>query len=654
MQLTPAAGNERPPRLVLRFALLTAVCLGLGAAAILAVTRHIDTVQAERAAARQAELIGGVLAAELRPSDLQRPVSVARREQLDRLFRRAPLVGGTVTTLLATPSGVVTYATPGAATSSRLSSLERVREAVGGTITSSVTRIRAPYEPGRQVKVLESFVPVALPGVRGVAIVNQDYGPIEHAARSAFLPVAGILEAVLVALFVLLVPVMARVTRRIRRQMERIQHQAHHDELTGLPNRAGFTQLAAAPLLEAWSDGDSAAILLVDLDRFKEINDALGHSSGDQLLTAVSERLADAIDERAVLARLDGDEFAVLVSQAGAPEAVALADRLCEVLDEPIEVDGVPLAVSASVGVAAYPEHGLNVDLLIQRANVAVSTAKRRRTGVELYDAAVDTSDARRLALVAELRDGLEHGEIDLHFQPQVDLTSGKVVAVEALARWNHPTRGLLLPGDFVTIAEHTGTSRALTSYVLDRVVRQASKWVALGIDVPVAANLSMVDLLDLSLPDEVESLLERESLDPALLELELTESAIMVDPARVRTVVLRLHELGVRIAIDDFGTGYSSLTYLKRLPVDVLKIDRSFVAGMLDDKSDRAIVRSTIDLAHNLGLDVVAEGVETRALWEALQTLGCDVVQGWYLGMPAPADATTARLLRDADEIIR
>jgi diguanylate cyclase (GGDEF)-like protein len=644
---------ERPPRLVLRFAILTAICLGLGAAAILAVTRHIDTQQAERAAARQAELIGAILATELKPGDLRRPVTPARRAQLDELFARAPLAGAAVETLLTTGKGVVTYGTHDVSAGAKLARVGPVRDAVAGTITSSVTNIPDPLDPGRNVRVLQSYVPLALAGATGVAVINQDYGPIEGAARSAFLPVAGILEAVLLALFVLLVPVMARVTRRIRKQMERIQHQAQHDELTELPNRAGFRELAAPVLFDAWQQGGAAAVLLFDLDRFKEINEALGHRAGDRLLVELAERLAAAKGDSTILARLGGDEFAVLAPGARAPEAIALADRLRSVLDRPIEVDGVPLTVSASIGVAVYPEHGLGADLLIQRADVAMYTAKRRRTGVELYDPAVDTSDAGRLALVAELREGLERDEIDLHFQPQVELVGGKIVGIEALARWNHPQRGLLLPGEFITIAENTGASRLLTSYVLERVVAEASRWSALGTPVPVAANLSMVDLLDLSLPDELAGLLARSGLDPGLLELEITESAIMVDPARVRTVVSRLHELGVRIAIDDFGTGYSSLTYLKRLPVDVLKIDRSFVCGMADDESDRAIVRSTIDLAHNLGLTVVAEGVETKALFDDLGRLGCDVAQGWYVGMPSPVDATTALLLRDSGGIV-
>jgi diguanylate cyclase (GGDEF)-like protein len=479
-----------------------------------------------------------------------------------------------------------------------------------------------------------------------VAVIDQDYGPIAREARSAFLPVAGILEVVLLALFALLVPVLARVTRRLQRQMERIEHQAHHDELTGLPNRAGFREAVAPSLVDAWQQGGSAAVLLLDLDRFKEINDSLGHASGDQLLVAVTRRVEAAVGDGVVLARLGGDELALFVPGGGAPEAMALADLVRATFDEPVPVDGVPLAVTASVGVAVYPDHGVSAELLLQRADVAMYTAKRRRTGVELYDAAVDTNDADRLALVAELREGLEREEVIVHFQPQVEIPSGRVVAMEALARWNHPRRGLLLPAEFVTIAEHTGASRALTSYVLERVVRQAAAWAEAGTPTTVAANLSMVDLLDLSLPEEVAALLAREGLEPSLLELEITESSIMADPARVRDVVTRLDELGVRLAIDDFGTGYSSLTYLKRLPVDVLKIDRSFVIGMTADESDRAIVRSTIDLGHNLGLTVVAEGVETPALWDELRRLGSDVAQGWYVAHPAPADEV-APLLR-------
>jgi diguanylate cyclase (GGDEF)-like protein len=641
----PAARRERPPRLVLRFAILTAACLGLGAAAILAITRHLDTQQAQRAAAQHAELIAdAVLATEVTAADLRRPVPAARRRELDQLFERPPLAEGTLRVLLAGPRGLVTYSTDGSLVGRRLR-LDQVREAVGGTISSAVTTIRDPGSPSRGAKVLESHVPLAVPGATGVVVIDQDYDPIARDARSAFLPVAGILEVVLLALFALLVPVLVRVTRRIQRQVDRIEHQAHHDELTGLPNRAGFREKVAPALVDAWQAGSSSAVLLLDLDRFKEINDSLGHASGDQLLLAVTGRVEAAVGEEVVVARLGGDELALFVPGGTAPEAMALADLVRATLEEPVSVEGVPLMVTASVGVAVYPEHGVSAELLLQRADVAMYTAKRRRTGVELYDAAVDTNDAARLALVAELREGLEREEVVVYFQPQVELGSGRIVAVEALARWQHPRRGLLLPAHFVTVAEHTGTSRALTSYVLDRVVRQGAAWAETGTPVVVAVNLSMVDLLDLSLPDEVEALLAREGLDPALLELEITESAIMADPARVREVVARLDELGVRLAIDDFGTGYSSLTYLKRLPVDVLKIDRSFVIGMASDESDRAIVRSTIDLGHNLGLTVVAEGVETRRLWDELHALGCDVAQGWHVAHPAPAEELGPRL---------
>ena len=640
MSAAPAPRRERPPRLVLRFAILTAACLGLGGAAILAFTRHLDTQQAQRAAARHAELLAAaVLPTEVRAADLRRPVPPARRRELDRLFARPALSEGTLRVLLAGPGGRVTYSTDGSVVGRRLDAAA-VEAAVAGTISSAVTTIRDPDAASRGAKVLQSYVPLAVPGATGVAVIDQDYAPIARDARSAFLPVAGILEVVMFALFALLVPVLARVTRRLRRQMERIEHQAHHDELTGLPNRAGFREGVAPGLVDAWRAGGRAAVLLLDLDGFKEINDALGHASGDQLLVAVTRRVEAAVADDVLVARLGGDELALFLPAGGAPEAMALADRVRATLEEPVSVDDVPLTVSASVGVAIYPDHGVGADLLLQHADVAMYTAKRRRTGVELYDPALDTHDASRLALVAELREGLEREEVVVHYQPQAELPGGRVVAVEALARWRHPARGLLLPGEFLSAAQHTGVSRALTSYVLERAVRQAVAWRDAGTPVVTAVNLSMVDLLDLSLPDEVEALLERAGLEPALLELEITESAIMADPARVRQVVSRLDELGVRLAIDDFGTGYSSLTYLKGLPVDVLKVDRSFVAGMAGDESDRAIVRSTIDLGHNLGLAVVAEGVESRRLWDELVRLGCDAAQGWHVGHPAEPEA--------------
>ena len=298
------------------------------------------------------------------------------------------------------------------------------------------------------------------------------------------------------------------------------------------------------------------------------------------------------------------------------------------------------LETEASIGIALFPEHGDDVDTLLRRADVAMYLAKEANVGIELYAPERDHYSPARLGLLSELRRAIEHGELVLHYQPKASLEDGKVRSVEALVRWQHPERGLLPPVEFVQFAEHTGLMRPLTLYILDHALEQCAAWRAQGIELGLAVNLSARDLCDAELPAEAAALLEKWALDPGVLELEVTESTILADPLRARAVLTRLSELGVRIAIDDFGSGYTSLGYLKRLPIDVLKIDKSFILGMGADESDAVIVRSAIDLGHNLGLEVVAEGVETDTIWDDLAGLGCDVAQGFYLARPMPSES--------------
>jgi diguanylate cyclase (GGDEF)-like protein len=631
---------ERPPRLVLRFAVLSALCLGAGAAAILLFTRHLHTVQAERAAAHQAELIAEtILADQLLAADLSRPATARRRRELDRLFRNKVLARGTVLVTLRRPDGVATYSTDHSLIGHKSGDAARTREVAGGTLTSDVTSIPDP-QAGGQLKVLRSYVPLAKGERTGVIGIYQDYSPIESSARSAFLPVAGILEVVLVLLYVMLIPILVRVSRRLRRHVEKIHHQAFHDDLTELPNRLHFRERISLAIAASRESSAPLAVLLLDLDRFKEINDTLGHQSGDDLLKDLAGRLRDATGDDVMLARLGGDEFGV-VAACDTDGAMRVAERIRASLEAPLVVSGVPLVIEASIGIALYPEHGADVDTLIQRADVAMYAAKDKRLGVALYDEALDTGTAAELALMSELRKALEGEEILIHFQPQIDVQSGAFAGMEALVRWQHPGRGLLQPGAFIPLVERTGLSTALSEYVLAKVIRQMREWCDAGneLDVTMAVNLTMFDLLDTTLPEKVAQLLEEADIAPHLLELEITERVIMADPVRVRDVVERLKEIGVRLAIDDFGTGYSSLSYLKSLPIDVIKIDRSFVLGMAEDESDHAIVRSTIDLGHNLGLTVVAEGVETQETLDELARYGCDLAQGFHIARPRAAD---------------
>jgi predicted signal transduction protein with EAL and GGDEF domain len=342
-----------------------------------------------------------------------------------------------------------------------------------------------------------------------------------------------------------------------------------------------------------------------------------------------------------MLARLGGDEFGIVAPGLDSGEAMGLAERVRSALEAPFVVRGVPLVIEASIGISLYPEHGADVDTLIQHADVAMYEAKDKRLGVALYAETLDTGTADELALMSELRKALEREEILIHYQPQIDVKSGGVAGMEALVRWQHPGRGLLQPGAFIPLVERTGLSTALSEYVLAKVIAQLQEWRDAGaeLDVTMAVNLTMFDLLDTSLPEKVDQLLAEAGVEPHRLELEITERVIMADPVRVRDVVERLKATGVRLAIDDFGTGYSSLSYLKTLPIDVIKIDRSFVMAMADDESDCAIVRSTIDLAHNLGLSVIAEGVETQETLDELARYGCDMAQGFHIARPRAAD---------------
>jgi diguanylate cyclase (GGDEF)-like protein len=426
------------------------------------------------------------------------------------------------------------------------------------------------------------------------------------------------------------------------------EHQAVHDSLTGLPNRSLFRHQIEQVVNAGRRTDRTAAVMLIDLDHFKEINDTLGHHAGDRLLQEVSQRLRASLDEQDMVARLGGDEFGVLLPDVpGHDEASAVAERLLTQLREPFSIEGLTLEVDASIGIACAPEHGSAVEQLIQRADIAMYAAKEGGRGHVLFEPQLDRYSPRRLSLAGALRSAIADGEIVLYFQPKAELSTGQITGVEALARWQHPRLGLIGPSEFVPIAEQTGLIGPLTSHVLEVALRQLAVWGEQGEQLSVAVNLSARSFLDAQLAVEIPRLLERTGVDAQRLELEITESMLMLDPARAKATLERLSAIGLSLSVDDFGTGYSSLANLKRLPVDVIKIDKSFVMDMAIDASDAAIVRSTIDLAHNLGLRVVAEGVESHQAWTSLKELGCDLAQGFYVSRPLPA-ADLGRLLRE------
>ncbi|HEV8681837.1 MAG TPA: EAL domain-containing protein [Actinomycetota bacterium] len=433
---------------------------------------------------------------------------------------------------------------------------------------------------------------------------------------------------------------------QLTEQAAKNQYQALHDALTDLPNRVLFHDRVQQAIRASQRERSSVAVMIMDLDHFKEINDTLGHHNGDRLLQQVGLRLRGVLRESDTVARLGGDEFGILLPQVSdAATATTVAAKVLKGLEDPLMVDGLALDITASIGIAICPQHGEDVDVLLRRADVAMYVAKASHSGYEVYTVRRDRYSPGRLALAGELRRALRDNELVLHFQPKVELRSGRVAGVEALLRWHHPRRGLLPPDEFVPLAEHTGLMRPLTLYVLDAALGECRTLHDLGLPVSVSVNLSARNLSDLGLPDEVVRLLHKWDIDPRFLELEITETSLMVDPARAMDVLARLSARRIRLSIDDFGTGYSSLAFLRQLPVDEIKIDKSFVMNMLSDENDAVIVRSTIDLGRNLGLRVVAEGVESEEIWDRLAVMGCDLAQGHYLAEPMPPEALAAWL---------
>ena len=432
------------------------------------------------------------------------------------------------------------------------------------------------------------------------------------------------------------------ITER-RAQQQQLEHQALHDALTGLPNRVLLMDRLDHALDVARRRAEPLGLLLLDLDRFKEINDTLGHQVGDLLLRDVAQRLVAPLRRSDTIARLGGDEFAVLLpAVTDLTRARQVSERILSLLEDPFQVGQLSLEVRVSVGIAMFPEHAEDQSRLLQCADVAMYTAKSNRTGIELYDSERDHNTVRHLTISGELRQAIENGQLSFHFQPKLHLPTREVTQVEALARWHHPRHGFIPPEEFIVHAERTGLIEPLFLWEFNTALGQLAEWHAQGYMVGMAINLSPGNLHKKSLVGMLESLLDRWQVDPRYLTLEITESAIMVDPQAALEILRRLDQIGLRLSIDDFGTGYSSLAGLRQLPVDELKIDKSFVMDMTNNENDAVIVRSTIDLAHNLGLQVVAEGVEREEHVALLTGLGCDVGQGFFISKPLAADEIT------------
>jgi diguanylate cyclase (GGDEF)-like protein/PAS domain S-box-containing protein len=422
---------------------------------------------------------------------------------------------------------------------------------------------------------------------------------------------------------------------------EKLNYQANYDELTGLPNRQHLLAKLKQSLTGIENSGRGLGLLLMDLDGFKEINDALGHDMGDQLLRQLGRRMIATLDkETEFIARLGGDEFAVIVENTSKLDAVkAVADKIHGEIRKPFEHRGYRLEVGVSMGIAVAPEHGKDCSSLLRCADVAMYSAKKNGQLVEVYDISVDQHSPRRLLLLTQLGEAITNDELVLYYQPKIELASGACVGYEALIRWQHPVFGLIMPVEFIPLAEVSDLIRPLSLWVIEAALKQIKVWQQQGQKKNVSINISVRNLLDSELCEQVQKLCKQYAVLPGQLEFEITESALISDPDRVRETLLAFSLLGIHLSIDDYGTGYSSLAYIKQLPVDTLKIDRTFVQHMLEHQEDSIIVKSTINLAHNLGLQVVAEGIEEQAVASALQAMQCDYAQGYFFGKPVPAE---------------
>jgi diguanylate cyclase (GGDEF)-like protein/PAS domain S-box-containing protein len=426
---------------------------------------------------------------------------------------------------------------------------------------------------------------------------------------------------------------------------ETIRRLMYYDALTGLPNRALLLERLQQELAESRTLSRPVALLLLDLDHFRQVNNTLGSENGDRVIQEVARRLLDVVGGADQVARLRGDEFALLLPGGDASLARQLAARLLKALAQPVMVHRLPVEVQASIGIAVAPDHGEEAETLLRRVDLAMQAAKRAGESPVVYSASCDPYDPHRLVVLGELRRAIESDQLVLHYQPKVDLKDGRALGAEALVRWRHPKQGLMSPDRFIGLAEQGGLIKALTGWVLDRAVADCRAWEQQGHLLSVAVNLSARNLQDPQLADHIGQLLESRHLAPARLELELTESAVLADPRRAAETLERLDSSGVALAIDDFGTGYASLAYLRKLPVSQLKIDKSFVMAMAASAEDSMIVRSTSDLGHNLGLKVVAEGVEDKPTWDMLSEFGCDAAQGYYMARPMPSADLSAWL---------
>ena len=574
--------------------------------------------------------------------DLRLGISPLATRRLSQLARDLSASGVIPRFRLRDLEGVVVFSADGSG-ESKTPEAEAV-EAAKGEPVALMTRLNADENDsgpvGDQAVEIYLALNAGIPAHPvGVLEVYLPYAPIQRDIDNSTMSLYRNLGIGLGVLYVLLAGLSIITTRRLRKQVERNAYLAEHDALTGLPNRRLFHRRVAEMIDH--SQGRAGAIAIIDLDRFKVVNDSLGHENGDALLTHLSTRLAEAIRPGDTVARLGGDEFGVILPRIVTEiDAVAILERLLVSIAEPVEIRGLPLSAEASVGYALVPDDGLDSETLMQRADIAMYVAKSSHTGVTRYRVEHDDYDADRLAVVSELRRALSNDELLLHYQPQLHLPDDSVTGVEALIRWNHPTRGMLQPQDFLPLAEQTGLINPLTDWVIGQALRQIHEWGSAGERISISVNVSARNLTQASFASNVLAALNERSVPSSRLILEITETAIFTDIGRAQRTLTSLVDAGVRISIDDFGQGQTSLGLLSHLPIHELKVDRAFVTDMMTNDAHRAIVHSVVDLAHNLGFLIVAEGVENNETLEALSQMGCDFAQGFGITPAMPGSA--------------
>ena len=570
----------------------------------------------------------------------------------DAMSRRSPVkiafnIGQYVLTILAARTAYALIA--GVPILGEYSIFDPTPKALMGTIVAALVFLLV-----NQILVSTVVALASEQSIRSVFLQDLRFQAMTAGVLAVLAPVAALIVQQQPLMLPMLIAPVAAVHNSARLAVA-MGRQARHDALTGLANRELFRERSVKALDDAQRTGTALAIMMIDLDHFKEINDTLGHQVGDELICEVAHRLEDARPEGATVARLGGDEFAVLLPDI--PDlsvAEDVATYLLSVLGKSFSVGGVRLVVQASLGIALAPDHGDDVHTLMRRSDIALYEAKRERARFCAYtQEGEDTHTPQRLTTLTDLRSAVEDDQLFLVYQPKINIHTGEVRGVEALVRWNHPTRGIQYPDTFIPLAENTGLIAPITFFVVEQALRQVRNWQEAGIELSVAVNLSVRHLTDMSLPDRIAVALERWGVAPSRLIIEVTESSIMTDPKRAAVVLQQLRRIGVDVAIDDYGTGHASLNYLKQFDIDELKIDRSFIMNLDVDSSDAIIVASTVELGHNLGLRIVAEGVEDGDTLEWLSGLGCDMAQGYHIGRPMTAEAVVdiVNERRPADE---